>query len=76
MKDATASLRNCGCIISVVLKLFLIAYHLCVPYCHHISPCSRKSQCAKYHSTKSLENQNWHKCNVNKLAVRNFNDHF
>ena len=37
---------------------------------------SRKSQCAKYHSIKSLENQNWHKCNVNKMAVRNFNCYF
>ena len=61
--------------IAVVLKLFLIAYHLCVRYCHHVPPCSRKSQCAKYHSIKSLENQNWHKCNVNKMAVRNFNGH-
>ena len=61
---------------AVVLKLFLIAYHLCVPYCHHVPPCSRKSQCAKYHSIKSLENQNWQKCNVNKMAVRNFNGRF
>ena len=43
---------------AVVLKLFLIAYHLCVPYCHHVPPYSRKSQCAKYQSIKSLENQN------------------
>jgi len=43
---------------AVVLKLFLIVYHLCVPYCYHVPPCSRKSQCAKYHSIKSLENQN------------------
>ena len=61
---------------AVVLKLFLIVYHLCVSYCHHVPPCSRKSQCAKYHSIKSLENQNWHKCNVNKMAVRNFNGRF
>ena len=31
---------------------------LYVPCCHHVPPCSRKSQCAKYHSIKSLENQN------------------
>jgi len=43
---------------TVVLKLFLIVYHLCVPYCHYVPPCSRKSQCAKYQSIKSLENQN------------------
>ena len=43
---------------AVVLKLFLIVYHFCVPYCYHVPPCSRKSQCAKYHSIKSLENQN------------------
>jgi len=61
---------------AVVLKLFLIAYHLRVPYCHHVPPCSRKSQCAKYHSIKSLENQNRHKSNVNKMAVRNFNGHY
>jgi len=60
----------------VVLKLFLIAYHLRVPCCHHVPPCSSKSQCAKYHSIKSLENQNWHKCNVNKMAVRTFDGHF
>ena len=42
---------------AVVLKLFLIAYHLCDPYCHHVPPCSRKSQCAKYNSIKSLEKQ-------------------
>ena len=33
-------------------KLFLIVYHLWLPYCHHIPPCSRKSQCAKYYSIK------------------------
>jgi len=61
---------------AVVLKLFLIAYHLWLPYCYHVPPCSRKSQCAKYHSIKSLENQNWLKCNVKKMAVRNFNCYF
>ena len=45
---------------AVVLKLFLIAYRLWPPNWHHVPPCSRKSQCAKYHSIKSLENQNWH----------------
>jgi len=43
---------------AVVPKLFLIAYYLWVPYCQHVPPCSRKSQCAKYHSIKGLENQN------------------
>jgi len=61
-----------GWFTAVVLKLFLIAYHLWLPYYHHVPPCSRKSQCAKYYSIKSLENQNRHKCNVNKIAVRNF----
>jgi len=46
---------SADCARAVVLKLFLIAYHLCVPYCHHVPPCSRKSQCAKYQSIKSLE---------------------
>ena len=60
----------------VVPKLFLSAYHLWVPYCYHVPPCTRKSQCAKYNSIKSLEKQNWHICNVNKMTVRNFNGHF
>ena len=33
---------------AVVPELFLITYHLWVPYCQHVPPCSRKSQCAKY----------------------------
>ena len=52
--------------ITVVPKLFLIAYHLWAPCCQHVPPCFRKSQCAKYNSIKSLENQNWHKCNMKK----------
>jgi len=48
----------------VVPKLFLITYHLWDPYCHHVPPCSRKTQSTKYHSIKSLENQNWHKCDM------------
>jgi len=47
---------------AVVPKLFLIAYHLWEPHCHHVPPCSRKTQSTKYHSIKSLENQNWHIC--------------
>jgi len=51
---------------TVVLKLFLSTYHLWDPYCHHVPPCSRKTQSTKYHSIKSLENQNghmWHEDN-------------
>jgi len=40
---------------AVVLKLILIAHHLWLPHCHRVPPCSRKSQCAKYNSIKSLE---------------------
>ena len=58
--------------LSVVPKLFLIAYHLRVPYSQHVPPCSRKSQCAKYNSIKSLENQNWHKCNMKKWLWESF----
>ena len=52
--------------IPVVPKLFLIAYHLWVPYYQHVPPCSRRSQCAKYHSIKGLEtiidtNATWRK---------------
>jgi len=43
---------------AVVPKLFLVAYNLWVPYCQHVPPCSRKSQCAKYHSIKGLEHHN------------------
>jgi len=57
-------------------KHFLIAYHLWVSYCQHVPPCFRRSQCAKHNSIKSLKNQNWHKCNTKKMAVRNYNDHF
>ena len=49
---------------TVVTKLFLIAYHLWDTYCRHVPPFSRKSQCAKYNSIKSLKNQNSHKCNM------------
>jgi len=37
---------------AMVPKLFLIAYHLRVPYCHHVPPCARKTKSAKYHSIK------------------------
>jgi len=57
---------------TAVLKLFLIAYHLWAPYCHHITPFSRKNQSTKYHSIKSLENRNWHKCDMKIMAVRNY----
>jgi len=30
---------------TVVPKLFLIVFHLRVPYCHHLQPCFRKSIC-------------------------------
>ena len=59
-----------------VPKLFPIAYHLWFSYYHHVPPCSRKTQSNKYHSIKSLENQNWHKCDMKKMAVRNYNGHF
>jgi len=29
-----------------------------------------------HHSIKSLENQNWHKCNMNKMAVRSLNIYY
>ena len=61
---------------SVVPKLLLIAYHLWVPYCHNVSPCSRKTRSSKYYSIKSLENQNWHNFDMNEMAVRNCNGHF
>jgi len=57
---------------TAVPKLFLIAHHLWAPYCHHITPFFRKTQSTKYHSIKSLENQNWHKCDMKKTAVRNY----
>jgi len=41
---------------------------------HH--PCFRKTQSTKYHSIKSLENQIWHKFDMNKMAVMNCNGHF
>jgi len=56
--------------------LFLIAYHLWAPYCHHVPTFFRKTQSTKYHSIKSLENQNWHKCDMKIMAVRNYNGHF
>jgi len=52
------------------------AYHLWVPYCQHVLLCSSKSQCTKYNSIKNLGNQNWHKCNMKKLAVRKYYGHF
>ena len=61
---------------SVVPKLFLIAYHLWVPYCQHVPPCSRKTQFTKCHSIKRLENHNCHKCNTKKMAVRKYSGHF
>jgi len=64
------------CFKAMVRKLFLIAYHLWVPYCQHLPPCSRKSQCAKNNSSKTLENQNWRKCDRKKMAVRKYYDHF
>ena len=57
-------------------ELFPIAYHLWVPYYHHVPPFSRKTQSTKYHSIKSLENQNWHICDMKILAVKNDNGHF
>ena len=34
------------------------------------------TQSTKYHSIKSLENQNRHKCDMKIMAVRNYNGHF
>ena len=62
--------------VRVVPKRFFITHHLWVPCCQHVPPCSRKIQCAKYHSIKSLENQKWHKCNMKKMAVRKYYGHF
>ena len=42
----------------VIPNVFLIGYHLWVPYCHHITTYSRTTQSAKYHSIKSLKNRN------------------
>jgi len=61
LKCQTAELRIRGfekLLNAVVLKRFLFVYHLCVPYYHQVPPCYRKTQCGKYHSIKSLENQN------------------
>ena len=55
---------------------FLWSHTTRVPYCQHVSPRFRKSQCAKYYSIKSLENRTWNKRNMNKMAVRNYNGHF
>ena len=41
---------------SVVPKVFLIAYHLWVPHCQHVPPCSRKSQSTKYHLITNVWN--------------------
>jgi len=60
---------------AVVLKLFPIAHHLWVPCCQHVPPCSKKSQCAKCNSIKSLKNQIWHKCNMKEMAVRKYYGH-
>jgi len=30
----------------------------------------------QYNSIKSLENQNWRKCNMKKMAVRKYYGHF
>jgi len=51
-------------------QTFPIAYHLSVPYCRHVTPCSRKTQSSKYYSIKSLENQNWHNFDMSKMSVR------
>jgi len=64
------------CTKPVVPKLFLIVYHLWVPYCHHVPTCSRKTQSTKEHLIKSLENQDWHKYNMIKIAVKNYSGHF
>jgi len=64
------------CSRSVVPKLLLIAYHLWVLYRQHVPPCSRKSQWANYNSINSLENQNWRKCNMKKMAMRKYHGHF
>jgi len=36
----------------------------------------QESQCGEYNSIKSLENHNWHKCNMKKMAVRKYYGHF
>jgi len=58
------------------LKLFLIVHHLWVLHHQNVQPCSRKTQSAKYHLIKSLKKQDWHKCNMNKMAVRDYNGYF
>ena len=64
-----------GSFTSVVPKRILIAYHLWVPHCQHVPPCSRKSQCAKYNSIKALGNQNRHKCNMKTMSVKKYYRH-
>ena len=54
-----------------VPDLFLTAYHLRVPYCHRVTPCSRKTHLTRYHSIERLENWTWHKSDIFKMAVRN-----
>jgi len=56
------------CIKSVVPKRFLITYHLWVPYCKHVSPCSRKSQCSKYHLIKSAKRNRFLRCKCRFLS--------
>jgi len=58
-----------------VPKLFLNACHLWALYFHRVPPwkhCSRKTHSTQYHSIKSLANQTWHKCGINKMPVRNY----
>ena len=59
--------RQCYSVTATALpKLFMIEYHLWVAYCHHLPPCSRKTQSTNlYHSIKRLENQIWYKCDMN-----------
>jgi len=42
-----------GCKIAIP-KPLQIAHHLLLPYCHHVPPSSRKTQCAKYNSNSML----------------------
>jgi len=57
----------------MVPKLFLIAYHLRVPYCHRVYTTLFQENSIYQISFdhKSLEDQNWHKRNMNKMTVRN-----